>query len=340
MTVTNSEDKFRQNWELLEAEAEHTRQRSDWFILDAGLAILGQQALLAIGPDNLRHLLIPTTEEELLEDRQSSGVQILKRKLVLKDSRYVTFVDVVCLKNHLHELFALLASDIIGRLDISRPDISKQCLVLLDDWRELFSRESRNILGLDYLTGLFGELVCLREFTRLKPSHLENWSGPSGGIHDFSFPEINLEVKTSRIRNGRFVSIHGINQLLPEGEGKLYLSFIKVEMVRAGGESLPDVIGDIRDAGVNRTELYKQLALLGYDEEHHHYYKKICFRIVEDLLYKVDEAFPRIVPDSFSKGAPDVQVIDVRYKLDITGEPPFPLANDSYKDFIEKYVTA
>lgn len=152
-TAAGSEERVGQNWELLEAESARGQNISEWSTLDAGFAISGQEALLAIGPDSLRHLLLPTVEEAQLEDTQSSGVQILKRELILKNATNIRFVDVVCLKDRLHDLFTLLATDIIARLDVSRTDVSRQCVILLHDWRELFSRESSNILGIDSLTG-------------------------------------------------------------------------------------------------------------------------------------------------------------------------------------------
>lgn len=116
------------------------------------------------------------------------------------------------------------------------------------------------------------------------------------------------------------------------------MAFFRVELVRSGGESLPDVIQTIKDSGGSRVELEKLLALEGYSDEHRDHYQKIRFRITEDRLYRVDDAFPKIVPESFKQGAPDAQVIDVRYRLDLTGEPPHPLADDSYRDFIQKHV--
>ena len=338
--MTNSEKRLRQNWELLEAEAVRKRKRNDWFHLDAGLVISDQHVLLAIGPDNLRHILVPTSEDSPVEDTMSSGVQFLTRKLKLKGHGQVQFVDIMCMKDHLHELFELLASDIIARLDVNRADISKQCVLLLDEWRELFSRESRNLLGIDSLTGLFGELVCLREFVSHDTSCVDNWSGPGNGIHDFSFPHVDLEVKTSRIRNGRYASIHGVNQLQQPENGQLFLAFFKVEMVRTGGESVPDLVRSIRNTSINKLEFGKLLALEGYTDDDRQHYEKIRFMPVEDCLYLVDEMFPRIVPGSFVAGSLDSRVTNLSYRIDLSGETPQPIKDHSYRDFVPEYVQA
>jgi hypothetical protein len=54
-------------------------------------------------------------------------------------------------------------------------------------------------------------------------------------------------------------------------------------------------------------------------------YASIRFAVVEQLLYRVDESFPRIVPSSFSTGSTPPGIVRVDYIIDLTGDSPAPL---------------
>src|SRR5262245_60463503 len=72
--------------------------------------------LCAIGYDWARHLLIPLHDgDERLEDRHSAGVQIQVHALLDREQTR-QFLDIVCLKPHLSQLFTTLAAEILDAL--------------------------------------------------------------------------------------------------------------------------------------------------------------------------------------------------------------------------------
>jgi len=228
------------------------------------------------------------------------------------------------LKPHLHELFSILVNEVLDLLkkDPSRPD--QTCRQVLNRWRELLEREPGS-LGIEKLVGLFGEMWFLREMVLRSPNAVRYWTGPKGARHDFSIGTLAVEVKSTLSRRGRFVEIHGHEQLEPPENGELYLAVLKLEQIPASGESLPELVESIVQHGGDKYTLLQLLAqvdvrLLTFGE-----YKDIRFRLYESRIYKVNDAFPRITSNSFVGGVLPQGVISLAYQVDLSSEPPEPL---------------
>jgi hypothetical protein len=283
------------------------------------------QILLGLDIHRCRHLLIPVAHNtRITADRRSSGVQIVAHPL-LDRGQLQPFVDLVCLKPHLHELFSILVNEVLDLLkkDSSRPD--QTCRQVLDRWRELLEREPSGLLGIEKLVGLFGELWFLREMVQRNPNAVRYWTGPRGSRHDFSVGTLAIEAKSTLSQRGRFVEIHGHQQLEPPDKGELYLTILKLEQVPALGESLPELIESIMQQGGDRYTLLNLIAqvdvgLLTLDE-----YKDIRFRLNENRIYEVNGEFPRIISNSFVDGTLPNGVIKLTYQIDLSTEPPVPL---------------
>ena len=129
------QDKLANNWELMYAESHGGNTLNQWTTLPTEFQFGDAVALQAIDPDGFRHLLIPTKETEIYEDDKSAGVHMKKIELEVKTSGINTFVDIVCLKHHLDDLFSVLTTDLLEQLDSNEVKISERCLLILEDWR-------------------------------------------------------------------------------------------------------------------------------------------------------------------------------------------------------------
>lgn len=282
--------------------------------------------LLGLDIHRHRHLLIPVAQNtRITVDQRSSGVQIVAHPL-LDRGELQPFVDLVCLKPHLHELFSILVSEVLDLLKKGpfRPD--DVCRQVLDRWRELLEREPTDSVGIEKLVGLFGELWVLREMVKRNPNAVRCWTGPKGARHDFSIGGLAVEVKSTLSRRGRFVEIHGHEQLEPPENGGLYLGVLKLEQEPVSGESLPELVESIVQYGGDRYMLLQLLAevdvrLLALSE-----YKDIRFRLYESRIYEVNDEFPRITSHSFVGGVLPQGVISLAYQIDLSREPPEPLS--------------
>ena len=153
------------------------------------------------------------------------------------------------------------------------------------------------------------------------PQAINNWTGWDSDRVDFRGGSVALEVKASQIRDSRTFTVHGVKQLeAPEGSG-LVLILHRVERAPEGSDSVPDVIDRLRTLGVPWPELSYRLASAGWDGSQREQAALVRFDDVEIVAWTVDDAFPRIVPDTFDAGVPP-GVANVSYQVTVdTFEP-------------------
>ena len=198
------------------------------------------------------------------------------------------------------------------------------CRNSLEKRRDLLRTGRSGTLDERTAIGLFGELILLRDLARLSPRAVSSWTGPEGGRFDFMGAEVAIEVKTSTRRYGRLLEINGEAQLDAPPCLSLYLNFLRLESIPAGGEQLWDLYAAILEAGASVSELQRKLEHLSVDEA---LLKDDArrYRLLEARLYSVQDGFPRIVPSSFNGNQLPGGAFRLRYMIDLSGEPPMPL---------------
>jgi hypothetical protein len=281
---------------------------------------------LAVDHRGRRHPLIPAPPNlKLIEDKRSSGVHLLSAEWGEESTRR-RFVDLVCLKPHLNGLFDLIIFEVLSVYEQSQGQPDRVCLDILNQWRELLSRESAPLPERTAVLGLFGELVILRRLAQLNPFALSMWTGPDGGRFDFYAGGQALEVKTTLRRQVRTLTIHGHDQLDAPHGGRLHIALLLIEETPAGGENLQSLIDSISKAGVSRLEIYRKLARLGFTPEIISQLDDQHFKLIEQCVYRVDDAFPRITLSSFIGASLPRGVISINYTIDLSTPPPYPLS--------------
>ncbi|MCK6580325.1 MAG: PD-(D/E)XK motif protein [Anaerolineae bacterium] len=280
---------------------------------------------LAIDQQGQRHLLIlATSGARLLEDRRSSGVHLLAADWGDEDA-HRRFVDLVCLKPHLNGLFDLIIFEVLSALKESHGHPDRICLAVLNQWRELLSRDSSPLPERSAVIGLFGELTTFRSLARINPLVLPIWTGPDGGRFDFYAGGQALEVKTTLRRQGVVLTIHGHDQLEILQSGSLHVAVLLIEETPVGGENLRSLIEAISNAGVSRVEIYRKLARLGFTPDILSLLDDQRFKLSERRVYHVDDGFPRITASSFVGASLPRGVTSISYTIDLSVPPPHPL---------------
>lgn len=310
-------------WAVLESQAgdpDSLRVRGTGVELPAGEVLVGS------GTDGHRHVLIPLAEgAAFAQDTDTRGVHITRRRLDTGDG-VDEFADIECRLSHLNPVFATLAAEMLAAAVASPYQPATACGVVLDRWREFLGTERSPILSEERSVGLLAELLELRAV--LEHDHelrLDVWAGPSGATHDLRRGAHSIEVKGTQVREGKFVQVHGLEQLVPPTGGRLHLAWRRFERDDTSPLSLPAAIREIRALGVDNFALTERLALAGYDPAHAEEYEARRYREVESRFYEVDDGFPRIIPTSFAGGTAPPGVLRVRYTVDLTNEPPVPL---------------
>ncbi len=310
-------------WGLLEASGPSMDQFRVREVMN--IELVAGRILLGLDNHHHRHLLIPVPQNtRLVTDRRSSGVQIVAHPLV-DAGTLRTFVDLVCLKPHLQEMFSILVNEVLEMLKKNSSQPDQTCHQVLQRWRELLERDPSNLVGIEKLVGVFGELWFLREVTQRNPSAVQYWIGPRGSRHDFAFGTLAVEVKSTLSRRGRFVEIHGLQQLEAPENGHLFLAVLEFEQLPTSGESLRELVESIVSLGGDRYTLLNLLAQVDVSLLTLDAYNDISFRVYESRIYEVKDGFPRITSDSFTEGTLPKGVIKLTYQIDLSIEPPAPL---------------
>lgn len=315
---------------------------------------------LAVDVELNHHLLIQTNlkKEDVEEDIKSQGIQLKQEDITIlyegKQTK-ITVMDIFCTIQSLNKLFIYFVHDLVRRInDLSKDGninnltkdevdkiVNKLCISALNSWRKLFSQQKeRKIMSEQKIIGLWGELFFLRKLLNENPYALDYWIGPEKTKFDFLNGLNAIEVKTSKKTEGRSVEIHGIDQLEPHNGGSLHLLYLKIEEIESG-ESIPCIVEDLIAITANTLETYKlldKLFTVGYEHGLSDKYEPFKYQIREERLYVVDNDFPKITLDSFKNGAMPNNVSDINYKINLTGEPPEPLSENGYSEYVKEFA--
>ncbi len=298
----------------------------------------GKNPLLAIDSRNQRHLLIPVKsfEQESI-DTTSAGINIVLEEWEDEGLRQ-KFVDIVCLKSHLTNLFDFIVINILQEIEKQPPYPSLTSKRVLNEWREFIDKAPSELPSESVLKGLYGELLVLKMLSKKTEHGLRYWVGPEGARHDFKSGNIAFEVKTiSQHIDKLQITINGIDQLWAAANDKLYLVIIRVEKNPIPKVSFQDLLDILLSFGIEHTNLYKILSRFGLTPD---LINEIPygFDLLETKFYYVDEEFPKITPDSFiNENLPD-RVTNLRYQIDLLGEPPSPQPQEKISEIIESMI--
>lgn len=275
-------------------------------------------ASLAVDAAGHRHLLIPVPPGmELDRDARSTGIQLGPHELIEAGQRR-RFLDISCQKPYLHDIFLRIAAEMLEAIASagSRPD--HRAIAVLDRWRDLLARGRSEGPTREQLTGLYAELLHLYDLCRLDPRALATWHGPDNAIQDFAGGDVRLEVKASRSRQGWRCTIHGLEQLHCPPSHTLFFSMAQLEVGGSGGETIPGIVDRLLELGIEAPSLYSRLDAAGLAVAHLQAASEPGFRLIERRIWRVEEGFPRLTPESLVAGVSPIGVAAIHYDLELT----------------------
>lgn len=210
------------------------------------------------------------------------------------------------------QAFAALCKEFIdpGEGGTNRTELLKDPLSWWKEWKELLG--NKNIDKRIYDT--LGELVVFKY--ALGQNEEPVWGGPDGATYDIETDSRFIEVKSSINKSHREATISSQFQLFPR-EKPLSLVLCRFEPMVKTGISIDGILEDIRKIGYNVSILNSKLEALGFEKEMSSRRKK--FILHEMLLYKIDDSFPRITPESFAGGVMPEGITKITYTVDLSG---------------------
>ena len=237
-------------------------------------------------------------------------------KIYDPDNSDFLLLNLVLVDKQFSDVFDSLITDILAAI-INESDskvILKNYSNRLIKWQSLFERFRPQGLTPEEQIGLYGELYFMRKFLQVNSDFyniLMSWIGPEKQVRDFQFGRWGIEVKTTKGNNHQKIHISSERQLDTTNLDNLYLYHISLEAMQQSGETLIQLIDSVNETLCNDLiafNLFKnKLTDVGFFDIHRQYYYDIGYFIRQDIFYKVEHQFPRIVESDIFEGVGDVK---------------------------------
>lgn len=314
------------------------RLRSAWAVLRAnrpeaiealavGKPVNGHPVRVGVDGLGRRHLLVPLTDEDgAFGDRRDGSLSIRSSRMTFASLGPADYLDVVCERADLFDIFDALLVRTLTTLEESEGDPAVRALKEIERWQELLQVGRRRVLSIQEQTGLIAELMVLEEVFSGAPVDVGVWRGPRGEPHDILLPTCALEVKAAN-PSSVSVEIHGIDQLAAPSGRPLALVVVTLGAL-AEGVSLPEVVARVRRHVEDVAAFDELLAGIGYHVADAAKYAA-TYEMTSVAVYPIDARSPRIVSSSFSEGAVLTGIGQVVYSIDLASFPALPTTGAS-----------
>lgn len=233
---------------------------------------------------------------------ESTGISV--RQVVFdRDGQEFITIQLVLSDPRNGSIFTRVAEDLVNEVGTKAdPVLALRTLIeRLTEWHRFMRKQSPSVMSIEKQRGLFGELDFLRRYAI---AHLgagpavAAWQGPSLGLHDFEFPAITVEVKTTVAGGPTEFRVSNERQLSDSGIVYLALYHPLFGETKESGVSLPDLIDHVRRETESdqraRRDLEEKLTDYGYFEVHRKEYAYPRYVERQRIFYRITSGFPRI----------------------------------------------
>ncbi|MGC4109824.1 MAG: PD-(D/E)XK motif protein [Nocardioides sp.] len=249
-----------------------------------------------------------------------SSMRSIELSTLAHDGRDLAEIRVRVRRN-VQTVYGLLAS-IADELQVAKASLASAVSTAIRGYRDVLS--ARVAMSTEQEIGLVGELLFLEFLVGALGGGVAvgAWMGPASEEHDFAFPDIHIEVKTTASERRTHV-INGLSQLVPVGG--VPLSLLSMQVTRANsdaGRSLPALIDAVRAAAGGYVVAIDQVLResFGWEDDDADLYPTAWLLRSTPRAYAVDAGFPAITPSVIQSVVPNFGLLsDVAYKVDVTG---------------------
>lgn len=266
-----------------------------------------------------QHLLVLVDGAEELAVGETHGLSIAITRTRVAGRNDAPYVDLACLDVGAVQTFATVASDIATSV-VSEPIDRRTAVVAtaVREWRWFWGVDPSRLSTAEAV-GLFGELWFLNRWARPTAGSVQAWEGSTGSRHDFQWATSSVEVKTTSRSGGSIHAIEHLDQLADPETGQLYVFSLRIARDALAANTLNSLVAAARHAlrmdPTSRSDLMAKLAQRGYVPAGQNE-GDVCYRVVDEALYRVADGFPRLTLQEFPNGLP-AGVSSVSYHLDM-----------------------
>lgn len=219
------------------------------------------------------------------------------------------------------DLFVTMADDVILTLDglkhTNDEGLFQVFLGRIRAWQSFMHREQTGLLSAENEVGLFGELELIRGLLLSGVPDIvafEGWQGPFEGIHDFSFGNGAIEVKTTLSPACFPARVNSLDQLDDSLVQPLFIAGIRLKL-DSSGITLPEQIDELRRIYIKSPEALAMfdsalinIGFLGAASSG--YTRRFLFS--ERKMMRISERFP-----SLTRKDVKIEISRVKYELDL-----------------------
>ncbi|PYI65314.1 hypothetical protein CVV68_18590 [Arthrobacter livingstonensis] len=271
----------------------------------------------AIDGNGFPTLLIPVSRDTNTNmDWHNKSITFRYRNLMVKGVETL-FLALECKSERLLTQFGHLVDDVLSSVAEHPEDANTVTRMVVDRWREMLKDTKQPLLSEAQLAGLYGELLFLEQLSfHHGAGCLAAWTGPQGNRHDFELSNASFEVKTTANHNNLIVAFHGVRQLEATNDLPLYVVAHQIERI-LGADSVPELLQRLYDSGIDRLELLRRLAEVGYHETEVGHYSAYTFSVLATKTVLVDSEFPRITHETLTYGRFLEKISSLQYSVDL-----------------------
>lgn len=282
-------------------------------------------------PVGQRLLLIELDEAPPLEPEAAAGVSAEVELDAEQPTLRVALTD-----PQFADLFTALSHDLAEEAAAAPVDTARAVYERIGRWMLFLARNRGDALGPLAQRGLWGELHVLRGIAI--PAFgvrgaIEGWRGPFRAVQDFQVGDTAAEVKTTVTGRDQRFRITSERQLDPAATNRLFLIALVVDQRPGAGETLNDLVDDLRSITGNgageRRALESALLASGFSDIHRVDYETTGYTLRELRAYDVVEGFPRLTEADLPAG-----VGRVSYEISASACDPFSVDANKLSDLL------
>jgi len=287
--------------------------------LEATEVAAGSGVWVARDAANRQHLLVRVPDGVKLDVAGTHGLSVAVGVHRIAGQTDASYIDLACLDRAVSATFAAVAADIVGGALGADPEARRtQVVTALNEWRWFWGVDPSQLSSADAV-GLFGELWFLLRWVGVSVDSVRAWDASNAARHDFQWTEISVEVKTTGRAGTPVHTIAHLEQLEDAERGSLYLYSLRVARDALAANTLNSLVAAATAAlsaqPEARSDLLTKLGRRGFSPAGRDQ-SAVPYRVVEEGLYEVGPAFPRLTHESFPSGLPE-GVSRVSYQLDM-----------------------
>lgn len=291
------------------------------FFLGLELPSRSRMLIFRVSPESASNVTMPP-------ESQGISISITRRDETIP----VTEIELVLTNSEHADLFDLLIENLIESAEepVEEAVAVTRFLGRLTEWQQFLSKLAAGSMSREMRQALWGELWTLREIVTPAmgfATSVRGWKGPMGSPQDFQFERCAVEVKTSVSNTFQAITITNERQLDVCSNSKLYLVALSLDDSLTSGQTLPELVKDLRELAIDNGCLHilnAALVLYGYNNDHAESYSDIKYSVRKSYFFSIHDDFPRIIGRDLKLG-----IRDVSYTVDMVACDRFSVDRSS-----------